>query len=270
MATAEELPALLAALLREGREGSLIVSDGESRKSIYLSPTGVRLLSSGKRRGVRIGEVLLKTGKITPRQLELVLEKQQKSNLRFGELLYLMCMITEDDIKQAVRTQIEEEIYDLFMWAGAKVEFREGPPPQELTDPEAPITNLTFHVSTLLEESGRRMEEYGKWRHKLPGPEVALAKLPPQPGRSELPLDDRSIQVLELCDGRRGVEQVVDSSPMFRYETLRTLALLISTGRCASGGRVMSVGMPTPEAMSSSMVAAAAAGPAAGTAPAPG
>ena len=39
------------------------------------------------------------------------------------------------------------------------------------------------------------------------------SQAPPSPGKSELPLDDRTLQIVELCDGRRGVEQVVEVSP---------------------------------------------------------
>lgn len=254
---------ILSDLRTTGREGTVVVSDGESRKSIYFSRTGVRLLTSGKRRGVRIGEVLLKTGKISQRQLDMVLEKQQKSNLRFGELLYLMCMITEEDIKKAVRVQIEEEIYDLFTWEGQDIRFQEGPPPQELLDPDSHVTNLTFHVGALLDEATRRVKEWEGFKAKLPGPGMTLAKSAPVPGRSEAPLDDRSLSLLEVCDGRRPLEQILESSPMFRFDTLKALAFLSGAGRVqavrptsspAPGGamkfdRAPSTGSATPGAM---------------------
>jgi outer membrane protein assembly factor BamB len=209
----------------------VVVTDAETRRAVYLSHTGVRLLTSGRRKGARIGEVLLKTGKISQKQLDLVLEKQTKSNLRFGELLYLMCMITEEDIKRAVKTQIEEEIYDLFTWEGSSAEFVEGAPPPELRDPEAGVTNLSFPVAEMLEEAARRVQEWEAFRSKLPAKGKTLLKQPPPQGRSEAPFNDRMTALLELLDGRRTMEQILEASPMFRFETLRALAYFVSTQR---------------------------------------
>ncbi|MEK7867075.1 MAG: DUF4388 domain-containing protein, partial [Planctomycetota bacterium] len=48
------------------KQGTLNVGDGESVKAIYFGPEGVRLLSSGRRRLLRLGEMLVQAGRITP------------------------------------------------------------------------------------------------------------------------------------------------------------------------------------------------------------
>ncbi|MCE9581690.1 MAG: PQQ-binding-like beta-propeller repeat protein [Planctomycetes bacterium] len=245
MTASSSLSSTLRGLADDGREGTLTVREGDQRVTLYVARTGIRLVSSGPRRGVRIGEVLLKAGKISQRQMDLVLERQQKSNLRFGELLYLMCQITEDEIRQAVRTRIQEEILDLYLLEGASMDFLEGPPPQDLFETDGPKLEHPFPIPPIIEEGDRRRADWELFRVKLPPRETALSKAPPNPGKSELPLDDRTLQMIELCDGRRGTEQVVEASPKFRFDTLKALAYLISVGRVAVGGRVVAGATPT-------------------------
>ncbi|KAF0240030.1 MAG: hypothetical protein FD180_5086, partial [Planctomycetota bacterium] len=238
---------LLHGLAGSGREGTLSVRDGERRIDLYVSRGGMKLVSGGRRRGVRIGEVLLKSGKISQRQLDLVLERQLKSNLRFGELLYLMAQITEDEIRQSIRARIQEEILDLFLLGGAECVFVEGPPPQELFDEDGPSTEHPYPIQPILEEGSRRALEWETFCAKVPRADLALSKAPPNPGKSELPLDDRTLQIIELCDGRRGIEQVCEVSPKFRFETLKAIAYLVSVGRIIPGGRVVAVATPTEQ-----------------------
>lgn len=236
----------LRSVADSGREGLLAVRPaGGGHVELYAGRGGLRLVSSGRRRGVRIGEVLLRAGVISQRQLDLVLERQQKSNLRFGELLYLMCQITEDEIRQAIRTQIQEEILDLAVLDDAACTFAEGPPPQTLFEADGPASDRPLPIAPILEEAARRLAEREAWGHRVPRPDEALSKAPPVPGKSELPLDDRTLQIVELCDGRRGVEQVVQVSPKFRFETLKALAYLAGVGRVQAGGRVVAGATPT-------------------------
>ena len=57
------------------KEGTLVVGDGESRKCIYFGKEGLSLLSLGSRKGLRICDLLLKAGKISPDQLKDLLEQ---------------------------------------------------------------------------------------------------------------------------------------------------------------------------------------------------
>lgn len=236
----------LRSVADSGREGLLAVrSAGGRHVELYAGRGGLRLVSSGRRAGVRIGEVLLRAGTISQRQLDLVLERQQKSNLRFGELLYLMCQITEDEIREAIRTQIQEEILDLAVLEDAACTFTEGPPPQSLFEADGPASDRPLPIAPMLEEAARRIAEWDAWGRRVPRPDEALTKAPPVPGKSELPLDDRTLQIVELCDGRRGVEQVALVSPKFRFETLKALAYLAGVGRIQAGGRVVAGATPT-------------------------
>ncbi|HEU4339737.1 MAG TPA: DUF4388 domain-containing protein, partial [Planctomycetota bacterium] len=113
------------------KEGTLVVQDGESRKAIYFGKEGVQLLSTGRRKGFRIGDILVRAGKISQEKLKEVLDQQKISKKLLGEELVNSGHITRKDIQDVVRAQIEEEIYDLFLWKRAAFEFIEGAPVEE-------------------------------------------------------------------------------------------------------------------------------------------
>src|SRR5262245_28596745 len=77
------------------KEGSLVVHDGESKKVIYFGKEGVSLLSTGKRKGIRIGDLLVRCNKITAAQLEEVLLKQRESKRMVGEELIGSGLVSE-------------------------------------------------------------------------------------------------------------------------------------------------------------------------------
>ncbi|MHC4781202.1 MAG: DUF4388 domain-containing protein, partial [Planctomycetota bacterium] len=69
----QSLQEIFTTLATNRQIGTLIVSDGESTKYIYFARAGIRLLSSGKRKNIRLGDLLVKLNKITPDQLQAVL-----------------------------------------------------------------------------------------------------------------------------------------------------------------------------------------------------
>src|SRR4029079_10634065 len=126
------------------KEGTLIVQDTESRKCVFFGVSGVQLLSSGRRKGMKIGDMLVRAGKVTEDQLQDALENGRIQKKKVGEVLVESGVVAEDEIKKIVREQIEEEIYDLFLWKKADFEYVEGPAAEDLKDPDAQVTQLYF------------------------------------------------------------------------------------------------------------------------------
>ena len=54
-----------------------------------------------------IGALLVEEGKLTPREVERVLERQRKEHLRFGEAAVRLSLITEDDVRYALAKQFD-------------------------------------------------------------------------------------------------------------------------------------------------------------------
>jgi len=69
------------------REGTLVVQDAVSRKSFHFGPKGVRVLSAGERKGMRLGEILVRTERITAGKLREVLESAAAAKKKLGQAL---------------------------------------------------------------------------------------------------------------------------------------------------------------------------------------
>jgi outer membrane protein assembly factor BamB/tetratricopeptide (TPR) repeat protein len=220
------------------KEGTLVVQDADSRKCIFFGATGVELLSSGRRKGMRLGDMLVRAGKISEAQVEEALENARIMKALLGEVLVENGIVTREEIQQVVREQIEEEIYDLFLWQKANFEFIEGPPPDNLKDPEAHVTKLTFDVNGLLLEAVRRADEWTIINQHIPTLDAIFAfSSDAIREEEEAQASDQQRRVFRLLDGRISVLEIAEGTGVSKFEVCRGLVDLMQRERV----RVLSV-----------------------------
>lgn len=213
------------------KEGTLVVQDAESRKSIYFSSSGVQLLSSGKRKGLRLGEMLVRAGKISDVSLNDALENAKIQKKLMGEILVESGIVTDKDIQDLLRAQVEEEIYDLFVWKKAAFEFIEGAPSEDLRDREAHVTKLSFDVNGLLLEAVRRADEWEIIGRKIPSFDaVCVFTSGDGRGEEERTSVEQARRVLRLIDGRNSVNDFVEGTGISKFDICKILLDLIDRG----------------------------------------
>lgn len=119
----------------------------------------------------RLGEMLIRIGKITQPQLDQALALQRAGNLRpIGEILVELGHITKEDWQSSVQMVIENTVYDLFTWHDGQFEFRAGEPPpaQEIQTP-VPIA-----VENLIMEGVRRVDELTRIKERIPSTDMLV------------------------------------------------------------------------------------------------
>ncbi|HLF92029.1 MAG TPA: DUF4388 domain-containing protein, partial [Planctomycetota bacterium] len=206
------------------KEGTLIVQDSESRKAIYFGSTGVKLVSTGKRKGLRIGDILVRAGRVSEESLQEALENSKIQKKMLGEVLVESGYVTDGEIQQIVREQIEEEIYDLFLWKRANFEFVEGPASEGLKDVDAPVTKLTFDVNGLLLEAVRRADEWVLINQKLPSLDSIFAWSSTQARAEEDQSSaDSAKRVYRFVDGQTSVSEIVENTGAPKFEACKIL-----------------------------------------------
>ncbi len=214
------------------KEGTLIVKDADSRKCIFFGATGVQLLSSGRRKGMKVGELLLRAGKVTEAQLEEALETGRISKKLVGEVLVESGAVSSEEIQQIVREQIEEEIYDLFLWKKADFEFVEGPAADDLKDPDAQVTKLSFDVNGLLLEAVRRADEWAIINQSIPSIDSIFVFVSESDRHEEDKTSaDAAKRVYRLVDGRMPVSEIVENTGISKFEACKILVDLYNRGR---------------------------------------
>ena len=211
-----------------GQEGTLHVRNALATKYIYFAPDGVTLLTSGERKK-RLGDLLLGLGKISADDLRDALFQQKQTGALLGETLVGMGLVTDQDIENAVRFQIEEEIYDLFAWDNASFEFHEGTRPESLgADIDQTVTQLRFNVNSLIMEAARRADEWEKIEQYIPSTS-AIFKQESTAQRGEY--TDQEQLILTAVDGDRTVDEVVAATHVPRFDVCRFVARLVEEGK---------------------------------------
>lgn len=214
------------------KEGTLIVQDSESRKCVFFGVSGVQLLSSGRRKGMKIGDMLLRAGKVTEGQLEDALENSRIQKKKVGEVLVETGVVTQEEIQQVIREQIEEEIYDLFLWKRADFEFVEGPAAEELKDPDAQVTQLSFDVNGLLLEAVRRADEWAIINQSIPSIDSIFTFVSESDRHEEDKVaGDTARRVYRLIDGRMPISEIVENTGISKFEACKVLVDLYNRGR---------------------------------------
>jgi len=213
------------------QEGTLTIWSGRRRMDIYFSKEGVRLLVSGEKKYPRLGEILLLEKKITSVELDMALARQKMTGEMLGQALIDMGIVTAEEIENAVRHQIEEEIFDVFSWKDAKFEFVPGEPKGEFFDPAKLGRPITFNVQSIIMEAARRIDEWQLIHSIIPSMQVIFRVRdpyaePPDVAEKAGTTKEVVAAIVELVDGEKTVEQIVEKSGLGKFEVCKVLALL--------------------------------------------
>jgi len=207
--------------------GTLRVHDKDRVKCIYFQRGEVKYLSHGKRKNILLGEMLVGRGIATREQVEAALAEQKRSNRLLGEIVVELGIASREEVDNLVKFQIEEEIYDLFGWERGEFEFQEGPPPQDLFDPEQQATELSLNTSSLIMEAARRIDEWERIRQVVPSTREVFVPVAPTPPEGATPVAAR---LLSFMDGTRDLDGLVEDSCFSRFEVASTVAAMLEAG----------------------------------------
>ena len=222
---------LLQLLSMNRREGILTLAHAEDKKTIHYSEQGIRLLSSTMRRLNKLGKILLRRKRITREDLEALLKEQRLLGWKLGQIALTSGLVRKDDIEAALLEQVEDEIYDLFMWENATFEFVDGKAPPKQAD--TPLADLTFgkSVTSLVLEAARRADELLMIRKILTDDDLTIHRLGFDVQADELGEDIEVVDsILPLLNGRRTFREILHASVYPRFVTMRAVYRLLSLG----------------------------------------
>ena len=199
-----------------GWTGQLTVLDGSVRKTLYFMRGDVRTAASNVAED-RIGAILYRFGRISATDLERALSQVTQEH-RFGQVLVDSGALTQHDLYQFVRKQVEEIFYSvLVMRRGEYYFYRTG-------DEEVPPSQLQLSTKQLLFEGVRRIDELGYFREKLPGSDVVLQRRDPPPNEK---LPPREARVMSLVDGERDLATIARESHLGEFEATKVCFQLL-------------------------------------------
>lgn len=219
-------------LLAIGRKtGCLSVADRGSFGYIYFEEGRITYAAIVNRRD-RLGDILVKSGRLSHTQLEAVVTEQERSREhRLGELLISRGWISRDELEQYIRLQIEEAVYFLFTWTQGTFHFEPD------VRPEHQDFLVSINTEGLLLEGARRVDEWSLIEKKIPSFDLIFTPERERLESREVELTQVQELVLELLDGTRDVAAVIDDSGLGEFDVGKALYGLITAGFVQRQGR---------------------------------
>jgi hypothetical protein len=142
--------------------GVLEVSRGPVTKTLYFK-NGRIVFAASSDPNDRLGEMLLRQGKISLDQLEEAL-RRRPSGKRLGTLLVEVGSLTPDGLVAAVLEQVRTIALDVLAWSDGAYRFKPGDLPTE------EVVTLDMHTGALLLEAVRRIRSFARMRQSVGGP----------------------------------------------------------------------------------------------------
>jgi len=178
----------------------------------------------------RLGEVLLRAGRITETDIERAraLQDREGHTRRLGRILVETGAVSERELARQVEFHIEESVFELMSWREGFFSFAEGELPDQL--PSEVLVRIP--VEKLLMEGARRIDEWSRIEAHIPhlGTVPSLAEADGADGMTHLHLLPEEWEVLAQVDGVRDVRQIAASVARPEFETAKTLFGLVATG----------------------------------------
>lgn len=220
----DSLPKILVQLNRKRATGTLSVSTPGFTKKIYLVK-GDAIFASSSYDDDRLGEMLLKAGKITVEQYDRSVEILKATKKRQGAILVELGYLTPKDLFWGVKYQVREIIYSLFQLEGGEYEFVEGEVPTQ------EVITLKMSMGNLIYEGVKRIDNWTRIRREMPDTGAVL-KLSEDPISlfQDVELSPQDKRMFPLIDGTKTIKEIVDSSWMNSFETMKTIYTLWSIG----------------------------------------
>ncbi|MDA8082040.1 MAG: DnaJ domain-containing protein [Nitrospiraceae bacterium] len=208
----------LAGLHRYRKTGVMTIRFGKVVKKIYVRD-GELVFSTSNQPEDRLGDLLLREGKITREQYDRATEEMRRTGRKQGVVLVQLGYLRPQELVPVLRRQVEQIILSLFTQRDGVFEFEEMPVP-----PDGMIT-LKLSPYNLIYYGIKRIE--GDLRSEIP-PLNAVPSAAPDTEHilKDMTLDSSAGLVVSLVDGRRTLGEIIGSAPVSEEEAIRTLYAL--------------------------------------------
>lgn len=218
------LPDVLQLLALGRKTGCLSVVDGSALQGQIFLDVGRVSYATVSNRPDRLGDMLVKSGRITRQQLDqAVTEQTRSSGHQLGRVLVDAGRLERAELEQYIRLQVEEAVYSLFTWKQGTFSFTSERLPPHLS------LLVPLDTESLLLEGARRVDEWSLIQRKIPSFDLVYRR-----SRDTLPavegLTEEQKRILPLLDGAVDVNGLVDATGMAEFDVGKALYGLVTAG----------------------------------------
>ncbi len=252
------LPDIFQLIGLQRKTGLLTLTNEKDQESVIVTFEGGMVVmadSSARRLEDRLGNVLVKQGKITRDRLEEALGVQKQTLQRLGHILANGSAITTKDLRDALQVQISQIVFRVFRWRDGRYHFA----PAESVDYDRE-NFVPMSTDFILMEGIRMVDEWPIIEKKIPSFDIVFrpvvdpsmievgAGAGPDASGSErrgaaaiatgrIRLAPEEERVFRKVDGVRTVQAIIDGTGAGEFEVCRTLFDFLNRNLVAPAGK---------------------------------
>ena len=218
---AAALPRIVRDLWRAEATGILHLWNKDASKRIMFN-RGDIVFAGTNQENERLGERLIRAGKIKRSVLDLSFRVMERSKERFGKTVVDLGWVSPMEMQRALAAQIKDIIYSVFTWYQGDYRF------EVSQEPVSDDLALELHTAEVIYEGACRVSDFaairvgvGSWKSSLV---LADGK------RLGIPVTQDDGYILSRVDGIASIGDIVATSPLGEEETLRRIYALLLAG----------------------------------------
>lgn len=191
---------VLTFLSNTRKSGTLTVQN-DGREARLFFEDGALVYAGSNQESFRLGSILLRRKMITPEQRDRIDELMQRGGGRFGERAVQESVLSEEQLRDFLKVQVSEIVYDAFVWDGGTFAFS-----HELDLPPYAVT-IAIDLLNLIMEGARRIEEWEQCVRLLPNKNVVF-RVVATPRDEKITLTVDEWKILFLINGQRTLDDL--------------------------------------------------------------
>lgn len=234
-------------LIYAQKKTGILKMKNATREAKVLFENGLVVTADGSNlEGInKIGEVLLRTGRISEDQLKQALVTQRQTKEKVGVILVETGAVNKEDLIKALGLQVKEAVFSLFQWKEGHYSFESSDISYE-RDYWLPI-NTEF----LIMEGVRRIDEWPYIEKKIPNLSLVFEKIKEKEDKIKIAkseedsladmfgeskkdegiqITQQEMNVFSLIDGQQDVRQLIETTNLGEFETCKALSNLLTAG----------------------------------------
>lgn len=164
---------------------------------------GNPVFATSDKEGLRLGDLLLRLGRISRKDIDRCLARQRVGGPHIGQVFVSEGLLTIEELSSHLKVQVSEAIFETFLWTQGSFAFYDDVSPP----PDAVI--LQMDLQNLIMEGVRRIDERGRLAEVFPDLDAAVDVSGNRESlRQSLTLTPEEWRILFLIDGRRSLREV--------------------------------------------------------------
>jgi hypothetical protein len=214
-ASAFRLPEVLTFLSTTRKSGTFsFVNSGREARLFF--DNGALIYASSNQEQFRLGAILLRKKKITREQRDRIDALMLRDGGQFGQLGVQSGVMTEAELRDSLKIQVSEIVYDAFVWDGGTFSFV-----QETSLPSHAVT-ISIDLANLIMEGARRIEEWEQCLKLLPDQSIVF-RVVATPRDEKITLTAEEWKILFMINGQRTIAELCEDSEDDPFHVYRVL-----------------------------------------------